>query len=46
MERRSKDVIGVDAPFMLAVALKESDEMVGEIVVMPKEGTISMGYTF
>lgn len=46
VERRSKDVIGVDAPFMLAVALKESDEMVGEIVVMPKEGTISMGYTF
>ena len=39
VERRSKDVIGVDAPFMLAVALKE-------IVVMPKEGTISMGYTF
>lgn len=46
VERRSKDVIGVDAPFMLAVALKESDEMVGEIVVMPKDGTISMGYTF
>lgn len=46
VERRSKDVIGVDAPFMLAVALKESNEMVGEIVVMPKDGTISMGYTF
>ena len=45
VERRKVDVIGVDAPFMLAVALKESDEMVGESVVMPKEGTISMGYT-
>ena len=46
VERRSKDVIGVDAPLMLAVALKESNEMVGEIVVMPSERTFSLGYTF
>lgn len=46
VERRKDDEIGVDAPFMLAVALKPSSEMVGEIVVMPREGTISMGYTF
>lgn len=45
VERRSKDVIGVETLFMLAVALKESNEMVGEIVVMPRDGTISMGYT-
>ena len=38
--------MSVDAPFMVAVALKENDEMVGEIVVMPKDGTISLGYTF
>ena len=38
--------MSVDAPFMAAVALKETDEMVGEIVVMPKDGTISLGYTF
>ena len=46
VERRKDDVLSVDAPFMVAVALKETDEMVGEIVVMPKDGTISLGYTF
>jgi len=46
VEHRKNDVISVDAPFMAAVALKETDEMVGEIVVMPNDGTISMGYTF
>lgn len=44
--RRKNDVISVDAPFMIAVALKNTDEMVGEIVVMPEDGTISLGYTF
>ena len=46
VERRKSDVMSVDAPFMEAVALKDTDEMVGEIVVMPKDGTISLGYTF
>lgn len=46
VERRKDDVMSVDAPFMVAVALKNIDEMVGEIVVMPKDGTISLGYTF
>ena len=46
VERRKNDVMSVDAPFMLAVALKDTDEMVGEIVVLPKDGTISLGYTF
>jgi len=46
VERRKNDILSVDAPFMLAAALKETDEMVGEIVVMPNEGTISLGYTF
>ena len=31
---------------IIAVALKESDEMVGEIVVMPNDGCFSLGYTF
>lgn len=44
--RRQQDVISVDAPFFVAVALKENDEMIGEIVVMPDDGTISLGYTF
>ena len=46
VERRKNDVMSVDAPFMVAVALKDTDEMVGEIVVMSKDGTISLGYTF
>jgi len=46
VERRKNDVVSVDAPFMVVVALKDTDEMVGEIVVMPKDGTISLGYTF
>ena len=46
VERRKNDVMSVDAPFLVAVALKETDEMVGEIVVMPNDGTISLGYTF
>ncbi len=46
LNKRKEDVLGVDAPFLLAVALKDTDEMVGEIVVMPEDGTISLGYTF
>ena len=46
VERRKDDIMSVDAPFMVAIALNDTDEMVGEIVVMPKEGTISLGYTF
>ena len=46
VERRKNDVVSVDAPFMVVVALKDTDEMVGEIVVMPKDRTISLGYTF
>lgn len=46
IERRKNDAISVDTPFMLSVALKQSDDMIGEIVVMPEDGTISMGYTF
>lgn len=46
VERRKNDVMSVDAPFMVAVALRDTDEMVGEIVVKPENGTISLGYTF
>ena len=45
VKRHTNDVISVDKPFMIAVALKDTDEMIGEIVVMPKDGTISLGYT-
>lgn len=46
IERHKDDAVSVDAPFMIAVALKASDEMIGEIVVMPQDGSISLGYTF
>ena len=46
VEKRKNDVLSVESPFMLDVAFKETDEMVGEIVVMPNDGTISLGYTF
>ena len=46
VEKRKSDVISTDAPSFIAVALKATDEMVGEIVVMPNDGTISLGYTF
>ena len=46
VERRKGDIMSVNANFLVAVALKDTDEMVGEIVVMPSDGTISLGYTF
>lgn len=46
MERRKDDVLGIEANCLIAVALKETDEMIGEIVVMPNDGCISLGYTF
>lgn len=46
VEKRQKDILSTDAPAMVAVALKQTDEMVGEIVVMPNDGAISLGYTF
>ncbi len=46
VQRRQNDGVSVDAPFLVAVALKETGEMVGEIVVMPNDGAISLGYTF
>ncbi len=46
IEKRKNDVPGIDAPAMLGVALKETDDLIGEIIVMPNEGTISLGYTF
>lgn len=44
-ERRKVDVLSAEAPCLVALALKETDEMIGEIVVMPQEDTFSLGYT-
>ena len=46
VQRRKEDKISTESPFMLAVALKDTNEMIGEIVVMPNENTFSLGYTF
>ncbi len=46
IEKRKSDRLTIDAPCLLAASLKETDEMVGEIVVMPSEQTFSFGYTF
>lgn len=43
--RRQGDVLSAGAPCLLAAALKDTDEMVGEIVVMPSDGVVSLGYT-
>ena len=46
IEKRSNDEITDLSNWITAVALKETDEMVGEIVVMPNDGCFSLGYTF
>ena len=44
IERRKNDEISIDSPCMIAVALKETNELIGEIIVKPKDNTISLGY--
>ena len=46
VQRRKNDVMSNDSPFMIAVALKNTGGMIGEIVVMPGDGTFNLGYTF
>lgn len=46
IDRRAKDVLSAAAPCMLAAAKKETNEMIGEIVVVPEGRTITLGYTF
>lgn len=45
-ERRRHDTLTTTDNAMVAVALKETNEMVGEIVVMPNDDCFSLGYTF
>ena len=46
LEAHPAAALGADAPCLVAVALRDTDELVGEIVVMPSENTFSLGYTF
>ena len=45
VERQKENVLSVGEGSMIAIALKETNEMIGEIVVMPNDNTISLGYT-
>ena len=46
VQAHKDDHLSVENPFLLAVTIKETTEMIGEIVVMPNDNTISLGYTF
>lgn len=43
---RQQDSISDSQNFFIAVSLKASGNMIGEIVVMPNDGCFSIGYTF
>lgn len=45
-EARQQDSISDSKNFFIAVSLKDSGLMIGEIVVMPNDGCFSIGYTF
>lgn len=45
LESRQFDEISDEKNFMVAIRLKQTDEFVGEIVVMPNDGCFSIGYT-
>ena len=44
--KRAGDTLTDEANSLVAVALRETGEMVGEIVVMPNDGCFTLGYTF
>ena len=46
VERHGADVLGTEENCLVAVELKATGEMVGEIIVMPNEDCFSLGYTF
>ena len=46
VERRQADTLGWENNCLVAVELRETGEMVGEIVVMPNDDCFSLGYTF
>lgn len=45
-EKRKNDTLCTTENAMVAVALRETNELVGEIVVMPNDDCFSLGYTF
>lgn len=45
IDERKHGNLSLNESVILALALKDTDEMIGEVVVMPKGSTISFGYT-
>lgn len=45
IDRHKEDAISEEQPFLAAIALKSTDELIGEIVVIPNDHTFSLGYT-
>ena len=45
IERRKDDVLSIEDNCLVAMARRDTGELVGEISVMPTEGTFSLGYT-
>ena len=45
-EKRKNDPLTIENNCFVAVADRKTDQLIGEIVVMPNDGTISLGYTF
>ncbi len=45
IKRRKNDVISADHGCMMGLALKDTGELVGEMVVMPAGNSFSLGYT-
>jgi len=46
LSRRQNDSISDRENFMVGVRLKQTNQFIGEIVVMPNDGCFSIGYTF
>ena len=46
LTRRQFDSVSDQENFLIGIRLKEAQEFIGEIVVMPNDGCFSIGYTF
>lgn len=46
INERHNDTLELDSSKMIAVALKETNRLIGEIKIMPNLDTITLGYTF
>ena len=44
--KRAGDTLTDEANSLVAVALQKTEEMIGEILVMPNDGCFTLGYTF